>query len=122
MKKLFIFFFIYLTFFKSVYAWEQVENLAGTTWVFIPIPKDERSSTFEIKFFDNGNCKYLREGKEEGTQCYFYVGYKNKLHLILNQFSIRTGTIYSDKVEGKAINLDGERWRFKGIKIKSNYN
>tara|TARA_B100001121_G_C18560590_1_gene560104 strand:+ start:117 stop:482 length:366 start_codon:yes stop_codon:yes gene_type:complete len=95
-----------------------LEKLPGSTWAFTPIPTDDSNKPFQIQFYDYGKCKHIRKD----NRCFYYLGYKNKLHIIINDYSIRVGTITNgNQISGNGSNQEGERWKFKGIKIGSNY-
>ena len=95
-----------------------IEKLPGTTWAFTPSKIDKLSQPFQIQFYDYGKCKHIKES----IRCYYYLGHKNKLHLILNEYSISVGIINNgNKISGDGSNIEGKKWKFTAIKIGSDY-
>ena len=56
-------------------------KMAGTTWAFSPLPSNEENPPYQIQFYDAPKCKYVND---TDLDCIYYLGYKNKLHLIIN--------------------------------------
>ena len=94
-------------------------KMAGTTWAFSPLPADDLNPPYQIQFYDAPKCKHVTS---KDNDCIYYLGYKNKLHIIINNYSLRIGTISNKyKIFGKGSNVAGEKWKFEGIKTGSEY-
>ena len=113
------FFFIILLF--NTLIWTNlshaVEKLPGTTWTFIPSDTSENNIPYQIQFYDLGKCKHI----DRSIRCLYYLGYKNKLHLILNEYSISIGKINGNRISGNGSNQEGDKWKFTGVKIGDDY-